>query len=69
MRLDLTLTGAILLSTCIIAGGILTGALMFAVEIPFAPYVMVLLAALVVLGAAMLVLSSKGTGAADPSRR
>jgi type IV secretory pathway VirB2 component (pilin) len=69
MRLDLTLTGAILLSTCIIAGGILTGAQMFAVDVPFAPYIMVILAALVVLGAAMLVLSSRGARAADPSRR
>ncbi len=69
MRSDLALPGAILLSTCIIAGGVLTAALTFAVEIPFAPYVMILLAALVVLGAAMLVLSSKGPGTADPSRR
>ncbi|MDN7012308.1 hypothetical protein FGW20_04485 [Methanoculleus sp. FWC-SCC3] len=60
MTPDLTLPGAALVSTCIIAGGILIAAQIFAVEVPFAPYVMVALAALVVLGAAMLVLSCRG---------
>ncbi|WP_292366092.1 MULTISPECIES: hypothetical protein [unclassified Methanoculleus] len=60
MTPDLTLPGAALISTCIIAGGILIGAQMFAVEVPFAPYVMVALAVLVVLGAVMLVLSCRG---------
>lgn len=60
MTNDLTLPGAALISTCIIAGGILIGAQMFAVVIPFAPYVMVALAALVVVGATMLVLSCRG---------
>ena len=57
MTPDLTLPGTILISTCIIAGGILIGAQTFAVEIPFARYAMVALAVLVVLGAAMLILS------------
>ncbi|MDK2890765.1 MAG: hypothetical protein PWR21_1397 [Methanoculleus sp.] len=60
MTPDLTLPGAALISTCIIAGGILIGAQMFAVEVPFAPYVMVALAVLVVLGAVMLILSCRG---------
>jgi len=60
MTPDLTLPGAALISTCIIAGGILIAAQMFAVEVPFAPYVMVALAVLVVLGAIMLVLSCRG---------
>ncbi len=67
MTHDLTLPGAALISTCIIAGGILIGAQTFAVVIPFAPYVMVALAVLVVLGAAMLVLSCRGH--TSPSRR
>jgi hypothetical protein len=69
MRPDLAPSGAILLSTCIIAGGIVVGAQTFAVDVPFAPYIMVTLAALVVIGAAMLIISSRGAGAADPSRR
>lgn len=69
MRPELAPYGAILLSSCIIAGGIVVGAQTFAIDVPFAPYIMVMLAALVVLGAAMLVISSKGAGAADPSRR
>jgi hypothetical protein len=60
MTPDLTLPGAALISTCIIAGGILIAAQMFAVEVPFAPYVMVALAVFVVLGAVMLVLSCRG---------
>ena len=63
MTPDLTLPGAALISTCIIAGGILIGAQIFAVEVPFAPYVMVALAVLIVLGAAMLVLSCRGRDA------
>ncbi|WP_292519941.1 hypothetical protein [Methanoculleus sp.] len=67
MNSNLTLPGTILVSTCIIAGGILIGAQTFAVAVPFAPYVMVALAALVVLGAGMLVISIRGP--AGPSRR
>ncbi|MDK2916547.1 MAG: hypothetical protein PWR25_1104 [Euryarchaeota archaeon] len=60
MTYDLTLPGAALVSTCIIAGGILIAAQIFAVDIPFAPYIMVMLAVLVVLGAAMLIFSCRG---------
>ncbi|MCT8338253.1 hypothetical protein FKB36_12345 [Methanoculleus sp. Afa-1] len=60
MTHNLTLPGAALISTCIIAGGILIAAQMFAVVIPFAPYVMVALAVLIVIGAAMLIFSDKG---------
>ena len=60
MTHDLTLPGVALISTCIIAGGILIMAQMFAVVIPFAPYVMVALAVLIVIGAAMLIISSNG---------
>lgn len=60
MTHDLTLPGAALISTCIIAGGILIMAQMFAVVIPFAPYVMVALTVLIVIGAAMLIISSNG---------
>ncbi|KDE55288.1 hypothetical protein [Methanoculleus sp. MH98A] len=67
MTPDLTLPGAALISTCIIAGGILIAAQMFAVVIPFAPYVMVTLAVLVVLGAAMLIFSCRGRDA-SPSQ-
>ncbi|KLK89324.1 hypothetical protein SZ63_02575 [Methanoculleus sediminis] len=63
MTPDLTLPGAALVSTCIIAGGILIAAQMFAVVIPFAPYVMVTLAVLVVLGAAMLIFSCRSRDA------
>ncbi|MDD3858047.1 MAG: hypothetical protein PHP43_08370 [Methanoculleus sp.] len=59
MTHDLTLPGAALISTCIIAGGILIAAQMFAVVIPFAQYVMVALAVLVVIGAAMLIFSCR----------
>ena len=68
MTPDLTLPGVVLISTCIIAGGILIGAQIFAVVVPFASYIMVALAALVVLGAAVLVLSSRDPDGA-PSRR
>lgn len=68
MTPDLTLPGAFLVSICIIVGGVLIGALTFSVEVPFAPYIMVALAALVVLGAVMLVLSSRDQDGA-PSRR
>ena len=67
MTHDLTFPGAALISTCIIAGGILIGAQMFAVVIPFAPYVMVALAALVVIGATLLLLSCRGH--TTPSQR
>lgn len=67
MTPNLTLPGAALVSTCIIAGGILIAAQMFAVVIPFAPYVMVALAILVVLGAAMLILSCRARDA-SPSQ-
>jgi len=59
MTPDLTLPGGVLISSCIIAGGILIGFQIFAVDIPFAGYIMVALAALVVLGATMLVLSCR----------
>ncbi|GLI47126.1 hypothetical protein [Methanoculleus bourgensis] len=62
MKHDLTLAGAALISGCIIAGGVLIGALTFSVEVPFAPYIMVTLAALIVLGAAMLILSCRTRG-------
>ena len=68
MTPDLTLPGAALISTCIIAGGALIGAQTFAIVVPFAQYVMVALAALVVLGAAMLVLSCRDRET-SPSRR
>lgn len=69
MTHDLTFPGAALISTCIIAGGILIAAQMFAVAIPFAPpYVMVALAVLVVLGAAMLIFSCRGGRDASPSQ-
>ncbi|MFY1643051.1 hypothetical protein ACK11Z_04855 [Methanoculleus bourgensis] len=67
MKHDLTLAGAALVSGCIITGGILIGALTFSVEVPFAPYIMVTLAALIVLGAAVLILSCRTGG--DPSLR
>ncbi|HOI57974.1 MULTISPECIES: hypothetical protein [unclassified Methanoculleus] len=57
MTPDRALTGVVLVGSCLIAGGILIGAEIFAVDLPFAPYVMVTLATLVVLGAAALVLS------------
>ncbi|MCK9298806.1 hypothetical protein HL657_09655 [Methanoculleus sp. YWC-01] len=66
MTPDLTLPGATLISTCIIAGGILIAAQIFAVEVPFASYVMVALAIFIVLGAGMLVLSCRSRGA-NPS--
>lgn len=68
MTPDRTLPGVVLISTCIIAGGILIGAQIFAVVVPFASYIMVALAALVVLGAAVLVLSSRAQERV-PSRR
>ncbi|WOX55419.1 MULTISPECIES: hypothetical protein [unclassified Methanoculleus] len=59
MKPDRTFLGAVLVSSCIIAGGLLIGARIFAVEVPFAPYIMVVLAALVVLGAFVLILSCR----------
>ncbi len=65
MNHDLSLAGAALSSGCIIVGGIIIGALTFSVDIPFAPYIMVILAALIVIGAAVLIFS-RGIGS-DPS--
>ena len=65
MNHDLSLAGAVLISGCIIVGGVIIGALTFSVEVPFAPYIMVTLAALIVIGAAVL-LFSRRTGS-DPS--
>ncbi|MFA5614542.1 MAG: hypothetical protein WC993_08750 [Methanoculleus sp.] len=65
MSPDLSLAGAALSSGCIIVGGIIIGALTFSVEVPFAPYIMVILAVLIVIGAAVL-LFSRRTGS-DPS--
>ncbi|HOI14409.1 MAG TPA: hypothetical protein PLG75_11145 [Methanoculleus sp.] len=62
MTPDLTLPGTVLISTCIIAGGILTGAQAFSINVPFASYVMVALAVFIVLGAGMLVLSCRSRG-------
>ncbi|NLA38476.1 MAG: hypothetical protein GX882_03635 [Methanomicrobiales archaeon] len=63
MKHNLSLAGAALISGCIIVGGILIGALTFSVEIPFAPYIMMILTALIVFGAAMLILSRRiGSG-------
>ncbi len=58
---DLTFFGGVLISSCIIAGGILIGAMAFAIPIPYSSYAMVMLAILVVIGAAVLILSSKGS--------
>ena len=51
--------GAIMVSTSIILGGILIAVQMFAVTVPFAPYIMVALSILIVIGAAMLIHSSR----------
>jgi len=51
--------GAILISTCIVLGGILIVAQMFALTVPFAPQIMVALSILIVIGAAMLIHSSR----------
>ena len=67
MTPDRALTGVVLVGSCLIAGGILIGAEIFAVDLPFAPYVMVALAVLVVLGAAMLIFSCRGRDA-SPSQ-
>ena len=48
-------------------GGILIGALTFAIDVPYASCTMVVLAALIVLGATMLVLSTRNQGGV-PSR-
>ncbi len=56
---DLTTQGAILTSLSIIAGGIIIGAMIFQISIPFAQYIMVALAALVVIGAIALILGSR----------
>ena len=59
MRSNLAQIGAILVSTCIIASGILVAVQMFAITVPFAPYIMVALSILIVIGAAMLIHSSR----------
>ncbi len=59
MKSDTTFLGTVLISLCIIAGGIIIGAEIFDIGIPFAPYVMVVLAVLVVIGAAALLLSCR----------
>ncbi|WOX57499.1 hypothetical protein [Methanoculleus receptaculi] len=51
--------GAIMVSTSIILVGILIAVQMFAVTVPFAPYIMVTLSILIVIGAAMLIHSSR----------
>ncbi|MDN7025377.1 hypothetical protein FGU65_10805 [Methanoculleus sp. FWC-SCC1] len=56
---DLTTQGAILTSLSIIAGGIIIGAMIFQISIPFAQYIMVVLAGLVVIGAIALILGSR----------
>lgn len=56
---DLTTQGAILTSLSIITGGIIIGAMIFQISIPFAQYIMVVLAGLVVIGAIALVLGSR----------
>ncbi len=68
MTPDLRYPGAVLISTCIILGGVLIGAETFSITIPFAPYIMVILAACVVLGAAALVLSCQN-GSEDRLQR
>jgi len=57
---DLTFFGVVLISSSIIAGGVLIGALTFAIPIPYASYAMVVLAVLVVFGATVLILSIRG---------
>jgi multisubunit Na+/H+ antiporter MnhB subunit len=64
---DLTFPGMVLISSSIIVGGILIGALTFAIDVPYASCTMVVLAALIVLGATMLVLSTRNQGGV-PSR-
>jgi len=59
MRSNLAQIGAILVSTSIIASGILVAVQMFAITVPFAPYIMVALSILIVIGAAMLIHSSR----------
>ncbi|HNQ33910.1 MAG TPA: hypothetical protein PLI54_03995 [Methanoculleus sp.] len=67
MTPDLTFPGMVLISSSIIVGGILIGALTFAIDVPYASCTMVVLAALIVLGATMLVLSTRNQGGV-PSR-
>ena len=67
MTPDLTFPGMVLISSSIIMGGILIGALTFAIDVPYASCTMVVLAALIVLGATMLVLSTRNQGGV-PSR-
>ncbi len=67
MTPDLTFFGMVLISSSIIVGGFLIGALTFAIDVPYASCIMVLLAVLIVLGATMLVLSTRDQGGV-PSR-
>ena len=67
MTPDLTFPGMVLISSSIIVGGILIGALTFAIDVPYASCTMVVLGALIVLGATMLVLSTRNQGGV-PSR-
>ena len=66
MTPDLTFPGMVLISSSIIVGGILIGALTFAIDVPYASCTMVVLAALIVLGATMLVLSTRNQGGVPP---
>jgi hypothetical protein len=68
MTSDTTLLGAALISLCIIAGGIMIGARIFSVEIPYFPFIMVALAGLVVLGAASLLVSCRKIDGNSPGR-
>ncbi len=59
---DLTTSGALLTSLSIIAGGIIIGAMIFRIPVPLAPYIMVTLALLVVIGAAALLAGCRECG-------
>lgn len=67
MNKDLTLAGAALVSISIIAAGTLIGAMIFSIDVPFAPHIMVILAILIVFGASILIHSCRTAG--DPSNR
>jgi len=68
MSSDLPFAGAALISLSIIGGGILIGAEMFRIAIPFAPYLLVILALLIVVGAAAIILAIRrqDAGVAEP---
>jgi hypothetical protein len=66
MKSDAALHGATLISISIILSGIVIGAQIFSIAIPFAPYIMVGLAVLVVIGALLLLSSCRDPdGSAD----